>query len=117
VAGTDLLPSLLARGGNTVVVSGGETDICVLMLGAVDAGLRVLAATDALCSSVNNTHDAIINFYCQRLREQIETAEVQEGGITHRLPLPLGGRQCNGTSSTPLPSYLSLNASATIAAS
>jgi nicotinamidase-related amidase len=78
--GTDLLPSLLSRNVDTVIVSGGETDVCVLatVLGAVDAGFRVVVATDALCSSVNETHDALIDFYHERLSEQIEAAEVDE---------------------------------------
>ena len=79
-AGTDLLQSLLSRKIDTVVISGGETDVCVLatVLGAVDAGFRAIVATDALCSSVNDTHDAIIAFYNERLRAQIETAEIAE---------------------------------------
>jgi nicotinamidase-related amidase len=76
----DLLQMLLARKVDTIVISGGETDVCVLatVLGAVDAGFRVIVATDALCSSVNDTHDAIIDFYQERLQEQIEAAEVAE---------------------------------------
>ena len=78
--GTELVQSLLSRKIDTVVISGGETDVCVLatVLGAVDAGFRAIVATDALCSSVNDTHDAIIAFYNERLQEQIEAAEVAE---------------------------------------
>jgi nicotinamidase-related amidase len=78
--GTELLASLRSRQVDTIVVSGGETDVCVLatVLGAIDAGFRVIVATDALCSSVNHTHDAIIDFYHERLSEQIEAAEVDE---------------------------------------
>lgn len=78
--GTDLLQSLLFRQIDTVVISGGETDVCVLatVLGAVDAGFRAIVVTNALCSSVNDTHDAIIAFYNERLQEQIEAAEVAE---------------------------------------
>jgi nicotinamidase-related amidase len=78
--GTGLLESLRSDRVDTVVVSGGETDVCVLstVLGAVDAGFRVIVATDALCSSVNDTHDAIIDFYRKRLSTQIETAEIDE---------------------------------------
>ena len=79
-AGTDLLPTLLRKHVDTIVISGGETDVCVLatVLGAVDAGFRVIVVTDALCSSVDNTHDAIIDFFHERLKEQIEAAEVAE---------------------------------------
>lgn len=78
--GTDLLAVLLSQKIDTVVVSGGETDICVLstVLGAVDAGFRVIVATDALCSSVDATHDTVIELFHQRLTEQIEAAEVTE---------------------------------------
>ena len=78
--GTDLLQFLLSRNIDSVVISGGETDVCVLatVFGAIDAGFRVIVAADALCSSVDDTHDAIIDFYHERLREQIEVAEVAE---------------------------------------
>ena len=37
---------------DTLVVTGGETDICVLatVLGAVDRGFRVVLVSDAICS-------------------------------------------------------------------
>jgi nicotinamidase-related amidase len=78
--GTQLLSSLLSRKVDAIVVSGGETDVCVLatVLGAVDAGFRVVVATDALCSSMNETHDALVDFYHERLSEQIEAANVDE---------------------------------------
>jgi nicotinamidase-related amidase len=77
---TGLLQTLLSGNIDTLVVSGGETDVCVLatVLGAVDAGFRVIVATDALCSSINETHDAIVDFYHERLSAQIEAAESDE---------------------------------------
>jgi len=76
----DLLHSLVSRHVDTLVVSGGETDICVLatVLGAVDAGFRVVVAADALCSSVDETHDDILHYFHKRLGEQIEVADVAE---------------------------------------
>lgn len=61
---------------DTVVVSGGETDVCVLaaVLGAVDRGYRVVVATDALCSSSDETHDAMMTLYHRRYGQQVETA-------------------------------------------
>lgn len=55
-----LHPLLQDRGIDTVVVSGSETDVCVLatVLGAVDRGYRVIVAADAICSSADETHDA-----------------------------------------------------------
>lgn len=65
---------------DTLVISGGETDVCVLatVLGAVDYGYRVVIATDAVCSSSDETHDALLALYGRRFGEQIETATVEE---------------------------------------
>ena len=61
--GTDLHQQLRSAGIGTVVITGGETDVCVLatMLGAIDWGFRVILVTDALCSSADETHDAMMN--------------------------------------------------------
>lgn len=71
---------LRERGIDTVVISGGETDVCVLAtaFGAVDLGYRVILASDALCSSADQTHDAAITLYSQRLSLQLEVASVDE---------------------------------------
>jgi nicotinamidase-related amidase len=60
---------------DALVVSGGETDVCVLatVLGAVDRGYRVVVATDALCSSSDETHDAMMTLYHNRYGQQVET--------------------------------------------
>jgi nicotinamidase-related amidase len=60
---------------DTLIVSGGETDVCVLatVLGAVDRGYRVVVATDALCSSSDETHDAMMTLYHNRYGQQVET--------------------------------------------
>ena len=59
---------------HTVIVSGAETDLCVLatLLGAVDRGYRVIIVHDAVCSVSNQTHDAIISLCHQRFSEQLE---------------------------------------------
>ena len=58
----------------TLVVTGAETDICVLstVLDAVDRGFRVVIVEDALCSSSDAGHEALMTMYRARLREQIE---------------------------------------------
>ena len=63
---------------DTLVVSGTETDVCVLgtVLGAVDRGYRVVIATDAVCSSSDETHDALLTLYGKRYGQQVETATV-----------------------------------------
>ena len=58
------------------MITGAETDVCVLatVMDAVDYGFRVVLATDALCSSSDRTHDALMTLYRNRFSEQIETA-------------------------------------------
>ena len=48
--------------------------MCVLatMLGAIDWGFRIILVTDALCSSTDETHDAMMNVYMNRFGEQVE---------------------------------------------
>lgn len=72
------LPRLLAeRRCDSLVITGAETDVCVLgtVLDAVDRGYRVVLAEDALCSSSDRTHDALMTLYRTRFAEQIETAD------------------------------------------
>ena len=73
--GTVLHQQLRSAGVDTVIITGGETDVCVLatMLGAIDWGFRVILITDALCSSADETHDAMMNVYMNRFGEQVET--------------------------------------------
>lgn len=64
----------------TLVVSGGETDICVLatVLGAIDLGYRVILPVDALFGSADDTHDAMIGVYSSRFQMQLTTTNVAE---------------------------------------
>lgn len=70
------------RGGavDTMVISGAETEVCVLatVLGAIDHGYRVVIATDAVCSSADSTHDAMLEIYHSRFGMQVEAVTVQE---------------------------------------
>lgn len=65
---------------DTVVISGAETDICVLasVLDAVDLGLRVIIPVDAICGSADATHDALTKLYSDRFSQQIETTTADE---------------------------------------
>lgn len=67
--------ALQQRRTDTLIVTGGETDVCVLsaVLGAIDRGYRILVVTDALCSSADETHDASMALYRNRYGEQVET--------------------------------------------
>jgi nicotinamidase-related amidase len=79
-SGTDLHRQLMAGGVNTVVVSGAETEVCVLatVMGAIDLGYRVIIAADAICSSADPTHEAMLEIYHSRYGMQVETATVTE---------------------------------------
>jgi nicotinamidase-related amidase len=72
-----LHPLLRSSHVDTLVISGAETDVCVLstVLSAVDLGYRVIVAKDALCSSADQTHDALLLLYAKRFDLQIELAE------------------------------------------
>lgn len=72
--------TLAAGGIDTLVISGAETEVCVLatVLGAIDLGFRVIIATDAICSSADPTHDAMVEIYHSRYGMQVETAEIAE---------------------------------------
>ena len=71
---------LSQRGARCLVVSGSETDVCVLatVLGAVDIGYRVILVRDAICSSSDEGHDAQLKVYHGRYSQQIETADAAE---------------------------------------
>ena len=78
--GSDLSARLGARHTDTLVITGGETDVCVLstVLGAVDLGYRTIIVQDALCSSSDEQHDALLDLYNNRYGQHIETATTGE---------------------------------------
>ena len=65
---------------DALVISGGETDVCVLaaVMDAVDAGYRVILAADALCSVSDESHDAMLRHFGARFSQQIEIASTEE---------------------------------------
>ena len=72
-----LTEHLRQREADALIVSGSETDVCVLatVLGAVDIGYRVIVVRDAVCSSSDEGHDMLMRLYHTRYTEQIETAD------------------------------------------
>ena len=79
-ANGELHPFLRKRGVDTLIVSGSETDVCVLSsaLQAVDLGYRVVIARDCVCSASDESHDALLSLYSRRFSAQIEVAEAEE---------------------------------------
>jgi nicotinamidase-related amidase len=72
-----LLAHLQAREADGLIVTGSETDVCVLatVLDAVDLGYRVILVRDAVCSSSDAGHDALMQIYHRRYTEQIEVTD------------------------------------------
>jgi nicotinamidase-related amidase len=74
-----LIDHLHQRGTDALIVSGSETDVCVLstVLDAVDIGYRVIVVRDAICSSSDEGHEMLMRLYHTRYTEQIETADAE----------------------------------------
>ena len=66
---------LYDRRADGLIITGSETDVCVLatVLGAVDLGYPVAVVCDAVCSSSDQGHDAVLQVYRGRYSQQIET--------------------------------------------
>lgn len=71
---------LMEKRIGTVVVTGAETDVCVLstVLSAVDLGFRVVIVQDALCSSSDIGHDALMTMYRTRFHGQVDLVTAEE---------------------------------------
>ncbi len=78
--GSELQAHLVARSADGLIVTGSETDVCVLatVLNAVDLGWRVILVRDAVCSSSDEGHDALLEVYHRRYGQQIETADAED---------------------------------------
>lgn len=71
---------LTSQAVDTLVITGGETDICVLAtaLGAIDLGYRVIVLKDAVCSGTNETHDASLSLLGNRFSAQVELSLTED---------------------------------------
>ena len=65
---------LTGEGVETLAISGGETDVCVLAaaVGAIDLGYRVILLKDTVCSAADDTHDASLELLGYRFSGQLE---------------------------------------------
>jgi nicotinamidase-related amidase len=74
---SSLAEHLASRGADALILTGVETDVCVLatVLGAVDGGYRVILVSDGVRSVSDEGHDSLLNPYQQRFSQQIETAD------------------------------------------
>jgi nicotinamidase-related amidase len=72
-----LIEHLRQRETDALIVSGSETDVCVLatVLDAVDIGYRVIVVRDVVCSSSDEGHEMLMRLYHTRHTEQIETVD------------------------------------------
>ena len=70
---------LEAMGVDTLVMSGVETDVCVLasLYGAVDRGFHVVLPIDAVASSSRTAHEAVLDHLLPRLSDQVELTTVE----------------------------------------
>lgn len=77
---TDLHRGLRREGVDTLIVTGGETDVCVLttVLGAIDLGYRVVLPTDAVFGSADQTHEATLTLYRSRFGQQLTACTTQD---------------------------------------
>jgi nicotinamidase-related amidase len=71
---------LTERDVRTIAITGAETDVCVLAtaLSAIDLGFRVVIVEDALCSSSDEGHEALMTMYRTRLHEQLDVVTAEE---------------------------------------
>jgi nicotinamidase-related amidase len=74
------LKAIARLGTDALVITGGETDVCVLaaVMDAIDAGYRVILAEDALCSVSDESHDAMLRHFGSRFSQQVEVASSEE---------------------------------------
>jgi nicotinamidase-related amidase len=74
-----LRQELLARRADGLIVTGAETDVCVLatVLDAVDLGYPVYVISDGVCSSTDASHDAALTLYRTRFYQQVQVLDTE----------------------------------------
>jgi len=71
---------LQAEAITRLIISGGETDVCVLatVLGAIDHGYDVILLEDAVCGSADETHEASLTLLRNRFSVQLSVMATDE---------------------------------------
>jgi nicotinamidase-related amidase len=71
---------LQQEGVEAIVVTGGETHVCVLstVLGGIDLGFRSIVLSDAVCSGADETHDAAVDLLGDRFSVQLDLMKTEE---------------------------------------
>ncbi len=71
--GSDLHQQLRGAGIDTVIITGGETDVCVMatVLGAI--GASASSWLPMPCAAADETHDAMMHIYMNRFGERWKT--------------------------------------------
>ncbi|WP_312949051.1 cysteine hydrolase [Agrobacterium sp.] len=72
--------ALAKDGVDTLVITGGETDVCVLAaaIGGIELGYKVIILKDAVCSGADSTHDAALALLGGRFSAQVEIVKTAE---------------------------------------
>lgn len=78
--GTGLHQMLSGAGIRNLIITGGETDVCVLaaVMGAIDLGYKIILPADAVFGSADETHEAALTLYRSRFGQQVIASTVQE---------------------------------------
>lgn len=73
-AAPEFVNRLAALGADTLIVTGVETDVCVLgtILDGIDRGFRIVAVSDAMTSSSLPGHHATLDLILPRFDQQVE---------------------------------------------
>ena len=77
---SDLVTALRKADVDTIIITGGETDVCVAaaVMGAIDHGFRVVLPSDAVFGSADETHDAMLRIFESRFALQLITCTTQD---------------------------------------
>lgn len=76
----ELHQTLVIEGVEYLIITGVETDVCVLgtVLGAVDLGYKVVLIEDGICSSSKVAHQSILKLFRNRFSAQVTVCSTED---------------------------------------